>query len=74
MNQNFNHTLKMVFKSAANSVRSGILKCYYDGLLEKGTNEQMARLTLARKIAAVALSVWKKGELFRADKFLKQTV
>jgi transposase len=74
LNQNFNHTLKMVFKSAANSVRSGILKGYYDGLIEKGTSEQMARLTLARKIAAIALTLWKKGELFRAEKFLKQTV
>jgi transposase len=74
LNQNFNRTLKNVFKSAANAVRSGIMKDYYEGLIEKGTNEQMARLTLARKIAAIALTVWKKGELFRAEKFLKQTV
>lgn len=74
LNQNFNRTLKNVFKSAANAVRSGIMKDYYEGLIEKGTSEQMARLTLARKIAAIALTVWKKGELFRAEKFLKQTV
>ena len=28
----------------------------------------MARLTLARKIAAVALTIWKKGETFDPKK------
>jgi len=27
----------------------------------------MARLTLARKIAAIALKIWKKGEAFDAE-------
>jgi hypothetical protein len=29
---------------------------------------EMARLTLARKIAAIALSIWKKGETFDPKK------
>jgi hypothetical protein len=29
-------------------------------LLEKGMKPEMARLTLARKIAAIALTLWKK--------------
>jgi transposase len=73
LNQNFNHTLKMVFKTAATGVRSGPLKDYYDSLLTKGASPQMARLTLARKIAAVALTIWKKGEAFKAEKFVKLT-
>lgn len=74
LNKNFNHTLKMVFKTAAASVRRGPLKDYYDGLLAKGTSKQMAQLTLARKIAAIVLTTWKKGECFCPDKFIKQTV
>jgi hypothetical protein len=34
------------------------------GLENKGIRKQMARLTLARKIAAVALRIWKKAETF----------
>jgi len=32
----------------------------------------MARLTLARKIAAITLTLWKKGENFDADKLKSQ--
>jgi transposase len=74
LNQNFNHTLKMVFKTAATSVRSGVLKDYYTVLLAKGTSQPMARLTLARKISAIVLTLWKKAECFNPDKFLMQTV
>jgi hypothetical protein len=28
---------------------------------------EMARLTLARKIAAIALTIWKKGETVRSE-------
>lgn len=64
----------MVFKTAATSVSKGILKDYYDALLAKGTSPQMARLTLARKLAAIVLTLWKKGESFNPDKFITQTV
>jgi hypothetical protein len=33
----------------------------------------MARLTLARKIAAMALVIWKKGEKYDADKARMRT-
>jgi hypothetical protein len=35
---------------------------------------EMARLTLARKIAAVALSIWKKGEAALSKRFLRQHI
>jgi hypothetical protein len=35
-------------------------------LLAKGMKPDMARLTLARKIAAITLTLWKKGERFDA--------
>jgi transposase len=72
LNWNHNHELKNLFKSAATSasVREGEFREFYLGLLAKGTRPEMARLTLARKLAAITLHVWKKGENFDAE-FLK---
>ena len=74
LNQDFNHTLKAVFKTAATNIRGGVLKDFFESLLAKGISAQMARLTLARKIAATVLTLWKKGESFNPDKFIMQTV
>jgi hypothetical protein len=65
LNPNYNRTLKHVFKDAAlvASVR-GALKPYHDQLVERGMRPALARLTVARKIAAIPLAVWKKGECF----------
>jgi hypothetical protein len=41
---------------------------YLDNLQRKGMRADMARLTLARKIAALALAIWKKGETFDPKK------
>jgi hypothetical protein len=35
-------------------------------LVEKGMRPTMARLTLARKMAAITLTIWKKGVEFDA--------
>jgi hypothetical protein len=40
---------------------------FYLQLLAKGMRPEMARLTLARKIAAITLKIWKKGEPFAAE-------
>ena len=45
----------------------GVFREFYLGLLNKGMRPEMARLTLARKIAAIALKIWKKGESFDAE-------
>jgi hypothetical protein len=42
----------------------GPLREFYDRLLAKGMKPELARVTLARKIAAMALILWKKGESF----------
>ena len=64
LNLNHIHDLKNLFKSAtaAASARPGPFGTFYQGLLAKGMLPAMARLTLARKIAAITLSVWKKGD------------
>jgi hypothetical protein len=40
------------------------LREFYENLLGKGMKAELARLTLARKLAAITLHVWKKGERF----------
>ena len=66
LNVNHNHDLKNVFKSAATQVSASgdPLGDFYQNLLAGGMRPAMARLTLARKIAAIALKIWKKGERF----------
>jgi hypothetical protein len=75
LNLNHNHDLKNLFKSAATtaSVRRGPFGEFYQHLLAKGMLPAMARLTLARKMAAITLSVWKKGEKFDAQKLASPT-
>jgi transposase len=62
LNKDHNHDLKDIFKGAATraSSSSGPLRDFYENLLAKGRKPTMARLTLARKIAAITLIVWKK--------------
>lgn len=63
-----NHTLKDIFKGAAMTVvqhRKGALYADYQQLLESGTKPNLARLTLARKIAAIVLRMWKDQEVYR---------
>ena len=57
-----NRTLKHVFKSAAQAAwRCKPFKSWYAGLIAKGLRPELARVTMARKIAAVTLAVWKSG-------------
>jgi transposase len=72
LNENHNHDLKNLFKGAAlvASSKPGPFREFYTALLAKGMRPQMARLTLARKIAAITLLIWKKGAQFDAE-FLK---
>jgi transposase len=74
LKQNHNHDLKYLFKSMAQaaSVTAGPLQDYYQGLLGKGIRPAMARLTLARKLAAIVLILWKKGASFDPTKLKTQ--
>ena len=69
LNLNHNHDLKNLFKSAATTASgsSGVFRSFYENLLLKGMKPELARLTLARKIAAITLHIWKKGEPFDAE-------
>jgi transposase len=74
LNKDHNHDLKGLFKGAATmaSVRPGPFQDFYQALLSKGMKPTMARLTLARKIAAITLTLWKKEENFDAKKLKSQ--
>src|SRR5207249_1431801 len=63
LNQDHNHDLKSIFKGAAQKATSGTgpFRDFYERLLATGMKPSMARLTLARKITAITLTLWKKG-------------
>ncbi len=75
LNRNHNHELKNIFKGAAiiAATKPGPLQDLYAALVAKGMRPELARLTLARKIAAIILIVWKKGVSFDAQHLKPQT-
>jgi transposase len=75
LNENCNHDLKNLFKGAAiiASTKPGPFQEFYADLLAKGMRAEMARLTLARKIATIVLVVWKRGVCFDAQSLKPQT-
>jgi transposase len=73
LTRNHNRTLKHVFKSAAQAAsRCEPFKSWYAGLLAKGLRPELARVTMARKIAAITLAVWKSGGGFEAGEVMRQ--
>jgi transposase len=75
LNRNHNHDLKNLFKSASTiaAAKAGPFQEFYQVLVAKGIKPEMARLTLARKIAAITLTIWKKGARFDANYLKPQT-
>src|ERR1700741_3828783 len=74
LNQNHNHEMKEIFKGASTRASCGMgpFREFYVSLLDRGRKPEMARLTLARKIAAIALTLWKKEECFDAEQLKPQ--
>ena len=74
LNVNHNHDLKNIFKGAATRAAAvpGPFQEFHSGLVARGMKPTMARLTLARKIAAITLIVWKKGVSFDAEHLKQQ--
>jgi hypothetical protein len=64
LNRNHSRELKNVFKAAATAAtgRPGPLRDYYQAMIDRGMREELARVTLTRKLVAVTLRLWKKGE------------
>jgi transposase len=74
LNRNHNPMLKAIFKGAANAAaaKPGPLQDIYQACVARGTKPELAKVTLARKIASVALRLWKKGELWDPKKLTTQ--
>ena len=75
LNDNHDNDVKNLFKSAAISASTcpGPLHHFYVARAEKGIRPTMARLTLVRKIAAITLTIGKKGVDFDAQQLHRQT-
>ena len=69
LNRNHRPGLKEIFKSAALAAirQPGPFKDYYDARVQRGVDPAILRVTVARKLAALVLSLWKKGGRYRAD-------
>ena len=76
LNRNRNPLLKEVFTAAALTVIEQMpqhpLNRDYRRLLDAGTKPNLARLTIARRIAAAALAIWKHKEDYDAQKHRSQ--
>lgn len=74
LNPNHNRVIKDIFKSAAAAAtgRPGPLRDFYDERIAAGMRAELARVTLARKLAALTLRLWKKGESFDPTKLTMQ--
>jgi transposase len=69
LNRNHNHLLKRVFKTAATSAcHSQPFQTAYQARVQQGMDPALARLAIARQLATITLSVWKRGELFAAER------
>jgi hypothetical protein len=67
LNFNHNRMLKAIFKAAATTVIAPCgpnpLRQGYDRQLANGTRPKLAKLTVARRIAASVLAIWKTQEV-----------
>lgn len=73
LTRSHNRTLKHVFKSAAPTAsRYEPFKTRYAEMLARGLRPELARVTMARKLAAITLAAWKAGTSFEAGKLLER--
>jgi transposase len=76
LNRNHNRTLKQVFKGAATTViqksqEEEPIYRHYRQLLDGGTKPNLAKLTVARQIASIVLSMWRSEEVYNPRKLYK---
>lgn len=69
LTRDYCHRLKNVFKMAAQKTARREPFChYYENLLASGARPALAQLSLARKIAATTLAIWKTQAEFEASR------
>jgi hypothetical protein len=76
LNRNCHGALKSVFKGAATTVITNMpehpLHQDYKRMCAAGTKPNLAKLTLARRIAAAVLAMWKLKEVYDPQKHRRQ--
>jgi transposase len=75
LKRQYNRTMKHIFKGAATTVLQRRMQPLYNDYLkqlEQGTKPPMAKLTLARRIAATVLAMWKNQEAYDPDRYRVQ--
>jgi hypothetical protein len=77
LNRTCNRTLKTIFKGAALTVtgcaKEEPLYDHYLQLVDGGTKPNLARLTIARQIASIILSMWRSKEVYDPRKLKRTT-
>lgn len=68
LNTNRHVRLKKIFKDIAlfASLRAGLFRTIFDRHVARGKSHAIARVALARKVAAIVRAVWRSGESFNA--------
>ncbi|HTP27495.1 MAG TPA: transposase [Anaeromyxobacteraceae bacterium] len=78
LNRNRQSTLKAVFKGAAHQVATQMvnhpLHAAYERLVEGGMKPTLAQITIARRIAAAVLAMWKHEEVYDPAKHRSQNI
>lgn len=74
LNRNHNRVLKDIFKGAATAAtgRPGPLQDFYRAMIARGMRDELARVTLTRKLASLTLRLWKTGERYDPTKLTMQ--
>jgi transposase len=74
LNRNHHPLVKAIFKGAATAAtaKPGALQAFYQQLVAGGMREELARVTLTRKLAALTLRLWKTGEAYDPVKLTRQ--
>jgi transposase len=78
LNHNYNRMLKNIFKGAATTViglarKEDPIFQHYQRLLDGGTKPNLAKLTTARQIASITLSMWRSKEGYDPKKLTTTT-
>ena len=78
LNRKRQPVLKAIFKGAATTVITQLhghpLHSDYERMLQSGIKPNLAKLTLARRIAAIVLSMWKREEVYDPERHKPLTV
>jgi hypothetical protein len=53
-------------------LRYEAIKAYYQRLIDQGTRPELARVSVARKLASIALTIWQRREEFDVKKAFAQ--